>query len=160
MDRLRFLRREMRLLASRTGLTVATGALLASWLGCGRAGDSAFQPATRLYGGGSRDTSPQRVTADAGPKASAVSPLVRPKVWMVEHSATLESYSNGLRMDPTFAETNRPRVRYPVFPLTGGASPARYGTRRSGSSITPRKAIWRILKRPRRAAEATGPESS
>ena len=31
-------------------------------------------------------------------------------------------------MDLTFAETNKPRNPYPVFPLTGGAQPVRYQT--------------------------------
>ncbi len=48
------------------------------------------------------------------------------KVWRVEGSGTLETYSNGLRVDVTFAESNKPRGPYPVFPLAGGSQPVRY----------------------------------
>ncbi len=48
------------------------------------------------------------------------------RVWRVDRSDTLETYSNGLRVDLTFAERNKPRQPYPVFPLSGGAEPARY----------------------------------
>jgi len=48
------------------------------------------------------------------------------RVWRVDRSETLETYSNGLRVDLTFAESNKPRRPYPVFPLNGGAQPARY----------------------------------
>jgi hypothetical protein len=48
------------------------------------------------------------------------------RVWRVDKSETLETYSNGLRVDLTFAEANKPRQPYPVFPLSGGAQPARY----------------------------------
>jgi hypothetical protein len=48
------------------------------------------------------------------------------RVWRVDRSDTLETYSNGLRVDLTFAESNKPRQPYPVFPLSGGAEPARY----------------------------------
>jgi N-acetylmuramoyl-L-alanine amidase len=54
------------------------------------------------------------------------------KVWRVDRSGTLETYSNGLRIDLTFAVSNRPREPYPVFPLNGGSHPVRYGTAPAG----------------------------
>jgi hypothetical protein len=47
-------------------------------------------------------------------------PSVPPRVWLVEESNALEVYSNGLRVDLTYAVANRPRRPFPIFPLTGG----------------------------------------
>jgi hypothetical protein len=66
------------------------------------------------------------------PVANAA-PLAPPvKVWLVERTATEETYSNGLHIDLTFAVSNRPRKRFPVFPLSGGARPAEYATQPVG----------------------------
>jgi hypothetical protein len=60
-------------------------------------------------------------------------PLATPvKVWLVERTATEETYSNGLHIDVTFAVSNRPRKRFPVFPLSGSAKPAEYATQPVG----------------------------
>jgi hypothetical protein len=48
------------------------------------------------------------------------------KVWRVDRSGVLETYSNGLRVDLTFTEPNKTRTPYPVFPLTSGAKPLRF----------------------------------
>src|SRR5215831_11402200 len=45
-------------------------------------------------------------------------------VWLVEQTPTLETYSNGLRIDFTFTVINRPRHRFPIFPINGGAAPS------------------------------------
>jgi len=50
-----------------------------------------------------------------------------PRVWRVEGSAGWEVYSNGLRIDLSFATHNRPRARYPIFALAGNAAPSGYG---------------------------------
>jgi hypothetical protein len=55
-----------------------------------------------------------------------------PRVWMVDHSATEETYSNGLHVDLTFAVSNRPTKRFPVFPLNGGAEVAEFGSQPAG----------------------------
>jgi hypothetical protein len=57
------------------------------------------------------------VAAPAPPSAAI------PKIWRVEGSDTIDVYSNGLRIDRTFAVSNRPRSSYPVFPLTGASKP-------------------------------------
>jgi hypothetical protein len=51
-----------------------------------------------------------------------------PRVWLVDKSDTLELYSNGLRIDLTFAVSNRPRNSFPIFPLSGGAEPLDVGS--------------------------------
>jgi hypothetical protein len=48
-----------------------------------------------------------------------------PRIWQVESSDTMVVYSNGLRVDRTFAVSNRPRAAFPIFPLTGGSQPVR-----------------------------------
>ena len=80
---------------------------------------------------------PAHVTATAPPPQPArsasvtmprtVNTLAAPnKVWRVDRSGMLETYSNGLRVDVTFAESHTPRQPFPVFPLEGGATPVRY----------------------------------
>lgn len=44
-----------------------------------------------------------------------------PRVWLVDRSDSLEVYSNGLRIDLTFAVSNRPRRHFPIFSLDGNA---------------------------------------
>jgi hypothetical protein len=53
--------------------------------------------------------------------------IAAPRVWLVEKSDALELYSNGLRIDLTFAVSNRPRNEFPIFPLAGGAEPVDQG---------------------------------
>jgi hypothetical protein len=48
-------------------------------------------------------------------------------VWQVEGTEMTEVYSNGLRVDLTFAVHNRPRANYPIYSLTGAVVPASYG---------------------------------
>jgi hypothetical protein len=50
------------------------------------------------------------------------------KVWQVDRSESLETYSNGLRIDLTFRVSHHARDRYPVFPLNGSSTAVRYGT--------------------------------
>jgi len=63
--------------------------------------------------------------APPAPKAAMI-PLARPspnQVWQVESSNIEEVYSNGLRIDLSFATHLRPRAEYPVFPLIGDSQP-------------------------------------
>jgi hypothetical protein len=57
----------------------------------------------------------------------------------VEESQTTKVYSNGLRVDLTFATHNRPRARYPIYPLTGTDAPAGYGD-------TPRGVVYHLTE--------------
>lgn len=61
-----------------------------------------------------------------GSQPSPVASTVR-RVWLVEHSDLLELYSNGLRIDLTFAVSNRPRDPFPIFSLAGGPEPVGEG---------------------------------
>ena len=63
----------------------------------------------------------REVLAEAAPKDSQTGPV--PHVWRVERTETAELYSNGLRVDLTFAVSNRPRESFPIFPVTGGPAP-------------------------------------
>lgn len=49
------------------------------------------------------------------------------QVWLVEASASEEIYSNGLRLDLSFATRNRPRAEYPVFAAEGATQPVSFG---------------------------------
>ena len=65
------------------------------------------------------------VKAPPAPKA-AVTLIARPapnQVWQVETSGTEEVYSNGLRIDLSFATHLRPRSEYGVFALIGDSQP-------------------------------------
>ena len=61
-----------------------------------------------------------------GSERAAV-PSPAPRVWLVDKSGTQELYSNGLRIDLTFAVSNRPRDRFPIFSLAGGPDPMKEG---------------------------------
>jgi hypothetical protein len=62
------------------------------------------------------------------PSRQSQVPVSTPRVWLVDRSNSLELYSNGLRIDLTFAVSNRPRNSFPIFPLAGGPLPLDYGT--------------------------------
>lgn len=50
------------------------------------------------------------------------------RVWRIDQSESTEVYSNGLRVDLTFAVSNRPRAKFPIFPLTGAAIAVKSGS--------------------------------
>lgn len=65
------------------------------------------------------------VHAPSAPKVTTI-PIARPapnQVWQVAGTNIEEVYSNGLRIDLSFATHLRPRAEYPVFALTGGSQP-------------------------------------
>jgi hypothetical protein len=128
VERLRFLRREMQALESE-GISrrvthswkwaVAAGMALVAILAVAR---PTHMAATAI---------PTPTAALPTPPAAPVN-LVPEKVWRVDRSGTLETYSNGLHVDVTFAEPNKPRNPYPVFPLTGGSQAERYQSTPAG----------------------------
>lgn len=69
---------------------------------------------------------PARVPS-AGPAAETV--------WKVQSSLNEEVYSNGLRIDISFATRNRPRAEYPIFAMVGDSQPI-------GSAKEPRGIIY------------------
>ena len=56
----------------------------------------------------------RRLVVAAAPVANPT-----PRVWLVEHRIRWKAYSNGLRIDLTFAVSNRPRRPFPIFPPGG-----------------------------------------
>jgi hypothetical protein len=64
------------------------------------------------------------------PISSSTTPAsyAAPRVWLVDHSETLEQYSNGLRVDLTFATSNRPRAHFSIFPRGGKGTPSKAGS--------------------------------
>lgn len=134
VERLKFLRREMRDLEVRaawrnyTSLwkgAVAGAALLAILAG-GRPGP-ASNPAPKAI------PSPFAPVGSAAVVQRSADSMESPaKVWRVDRSGALETYSNGLRVDVTFAESNKARDPYPVFPLAGGSQPGRYQSTPAG----------------------------
>jgi N-acetylmuramoyl-L-alanine amidase len=50
-----------------------------------------------------------------------------PRVWLVDRSGSLELYSNGLRIDVTFAVSNHPRKSFGTYSLAGGPEPVDQG---------------------------------
>lgn len=62
-----------------------------------------------------------RADAPANPPSSV------PNVWRVEHSDSGDVYSNGLRVDTTFAISNRPRAKFSVYSLKGAYAPVKAG---------------------------------
>jgi hypothetical protein len=62
-----------------------------------------------------------------GTDSSTTVQYAAPKVWRVDRSETLEQYSNGLRVDLTFAVSNRPRAHFPVYALTGASAEVKTG---------------------------------
>jgi hypothetical protein len=97
VERLRFLRRQMRALPAPKANHVGRVAILLA-----------------------------RLVVAANPQ-TVVAPIPA-HVWLVEQSDSLELYSNGLRIDLTFAVSNRPRNRFPIFPLAGGTEQQGEGT--------------------------------
>jgi N-acetylmuramoyl-L-alanine amidase len=130
VERLRFLRREMQVLESEDGgrrrrgwIYAAAGVLTVVAAGWPTGTTQASVRETPVHSA-ALQTSP-----DADKFILAKAPA---KVWQVDRSENLETYSNGLRIDLTFRVSNHPRGRYPVFPVTGGAEPVRYAAMPAG----------------------------
>ncbi|HEX5228352.1 MAG TPA: peptidoglycan recognition family protein [Bryobacteraceae bacterium] len=49
--------------------------------------------------------------------SSEVVPDSVPNVWLVDHNRDYETYSNGLRVDDRYVQSNQKRIFYPVYPL-------------------------------------------
>ncbi len=136
VERLRFLRQEMQALESEgvspRGARSSTG----HWRWAVGAGVALIATLAAVRPAHVAAIAPQPAPLARTPLVSAprtLSTLAVPeKVWRVESSGTLETYSNGLRVDLTFAEANKARNPYPVFPLEGGATPVRYQSAPAG----------------------------
>ena len=132
VERLRYLREEMQALESegrpdrfRQGMmrqwrwVSATGLAILAILATGRpSGEAQTAPTER------HEAAPSRTNPAALQSGSALQAPSR--IWRVDRSGNLETYSNGLRVDVTFAGPNQARGHYPVFPLEGGSEPLRH----------------------------------
>jgi len=75
-----------------------------------------------------RPASPARLSppvAEPGPELHQAKGIAPSAVWLVENGADFEQYSNGLRIDTSFAVPGPPR-RYRVFEADGTFGPAVY----------------------------------
>ena len=75
-----------------------------------------------------------------------------PRVWRIESSPALELYSNGLRIDLTFAVSNRRRATYPIFPLAGAATPVKNGNAPAGIVYHTTESLLAPFEENRKAA--------
>jgi len=122
VKRLRYLRCEMALLQRRAG--AARPARYLNWVVI----VAAFAVVPGPIPTGTAETfARERELVIPIPDSSSVVPPAAPRVWRVETSNSFELYSNGLRVDLTFAVHDRPRAPYPIFPQ-GGVVAAKYGT--------------------------------
>ncbi len=114
VERLRFLRREMRpQIEQRKSKKSWTRA---GWLAAGLAALVVLVPVST---GTAETLAKERLlVAPDAPKA-ALTAESTPRVWLVDRSESSELYSNGLRIDLRFAVSNRPRRPFPIF-STGG----------------------------------------
>ena len=130
--RLRFLRREMQALQPESGSS-ARRHLTGRWKGLSVAGIAVAAIVATAWPAGVAETTARERRMAIPTGAAAFEAGQNPvKVWRVERSETLETYSNGLRVDLTFVTSNQPRQQYPVFPLNGGTEPVRYQTAPAG----------------------------
>lgn len=125
LERLRFLRREMLALELEQPRPRRAPVRLLIWV----TGTAALALLSGLKPARTTETPAREIRpairADV-PRLASIAPSA--KVWRVESSQTNETYSNGLRVDLTFATPNRPRAQYPVYAMNGDAKPVRYGT--------------------------------
>jgi hypothetical protein len=139
VERLRFLRHEMQALEREP--TPISGRLTGRWkwaVGAGFALVAILAAARPTHGPQPTRQNPPaiapatEVSPNEAPKNQKLLALQPEKVWRVDRSGALETYSNGLRVDLTFAESSKARNPYPVFPLTGSATPLRYQSTPAG----------------------------
>jgi hypothetical protein len=109
-------------------IAVAGAALLVA-VGLVSVAYKASRPAARpVEASAPRPASPARLSppvAEPGPELHQAKGIAPSAVWLVENGADFEQYSNGLRIDTSFAVPGPPR-RYRVFEADGTFGPAVY----------------------------------
>jgi hypothetical protein len=120
VERLRFLRRQM-------GARPASKANHVRHIAILLAGLVVMVAIVPLPTGTAETFAKERRLVVASSPQTVVAPIPT-HVWKVDQSDSLELYSNGLRIDLTFAVSNRPRNRFPIFPLAGGTEQQGEGT--------------------------------
>jgi hypothetical protein len=124
VERLRYLRRQMRAQPERTVRLGGKRLLhVASMLMC-----LVVMVAVVPLPTGTAETFARERRLVTGASHGSPIPIAVPRVWLVDRSDSLELYSNGLRIDLTFAVSNRPREHFPIFPLAGGDEPKEEGS--------------------------------
>lgn len=114
VERLRFLRREMRpQIQQRKSKKSWTRA---GWLAAGLAALVVLVPVST---GTAETLAKERLLVAPDAPKTALTAEATPRVWLVDRSESSELYSNGLRIDLRFAVSNRPRRPFPIF-STGG----------------------------------------
>src|SRR5487761_2004064 len=114
VERLRFLRREMRpQIQQRKSKKSWTRA---GWLAAGLAALGVLVPVST---GTAETLAKERLLVAPDAPKTALTAEATPRVWLVDRSESSELYSNGLRIDLRFAVSNRPRRPFPIF-STGG----------------------------------------
>jgi hypothetical protein len=126
VERLRFLRRQMTAQRTAPPRQAATGKRrvwhVASIIGC----LVVLVAIVPLPTGSAETLAKERhLIVEATAKPAAVIPA--PRVWLVDRSGSLELYSNGLRIDVTFAVSNHPRKSFDIYSLAGGPEPVDQG---------------------------------
>ncbi len=96
------------------------------WFGLRSRSRSSWLPAEFQQGTAEVFTQERRLLVP-GTDSSIPVETTAPKVWRVDRSETLEQYSNGLRVDLTFAVSNRPRADFPIYALTGASAEVKTG---------------------------------
>src|SRR5487761_1638432 len=114
VERLRFLRREMRpQIQQRKSKKSWTRA---GWLAAGLAALVVLVPVST---GTAETLAKERLLVAPDAPKTALTAEATPRVWLVDRSESSELYSNGLRIYLRFAVSNRPRRPFPIF-STGG----------------------------------------
>jgi hypothetical protein len=121
VERLRFLRREMHRQPRETHRWRAAGLVM---------GLVAMVAIVPLPTGTAETFAREKSLVAPGTANTQVANTAR--VWLVDKSDSTELYSNGLRIDLTFAVSNRPRSHFPIFSLAGGAERREEGSQPVG----------------------------
>lgn len=127
VERLRFLRREMRKESHTRLPRIHVGRIHFWHAGSILACLLVMVAIVPLPTGTAETFAKERRMVVRGSQQPLVATSPTPRVWLVERSDLLELYSNGLRIDLTFAVSNRPRESFPIFPLAGGPEPMDQG---------------------------------
>jgi hypothetical protein len=126
VERLRFLRRQMTAQRTARPRQAMTGKRriwhVASIVGC-----LVVLVAVVPLPTGTAETLAKERHLIGGASAKPAVAIPAPRVWLVDRSGSLELYSNGLRIDVTFAVSNHPRKSFDIYSLAGGPEPVGQG---------------------------------
>jgi hypothetical protein len=127
VERLRYLRREMASVRVKAKPSPHRARRIPYVIGIILVMITAIAPGSAPKGTAEVTTMERRLLVPAVVSTTPASYPV-PRVWLVDHTATLEQYSNGLRVDLTFAVSNRPRTHFPIFSLARDGTASKTGS--------------------------------